>query len=83
MENRDTNAIDKIIAELSMRDYKSQWNKLTGKQKYNVQIGKRQFSYMLSTETTDVLEIKHAYKEGSLSENDYKSWCLKYNLRTA
>ena len=35
---KNTNAINKIIAELSLSDYKSQWNRLTDKQKYNVHI---------------------------------------------
>ena len=80
---KTTKAIDKIIAELSLRDYKAQWNKLTNRQKYNVQIGKKRFSYTLSAETMEAIEIKHNYINDSLSENDYKRWCLNYNLRMA
>jgi len=83
MKSKNVNSIDKIIAELSMKDYKAQRNKLTDRQKYNVSIGKRQFSYDLSAETLEAIEIKHSYINDILSENDYKSYCLKYNLRTS
>lgn len=80
---KNTNAINKIIAELSLTDYKSQWNRLTDKQKYNVHIGKKKFSYSLSIKTLEAIEIKNSYIRGIISETDYKVWCLSYNLRMA
>lgn len=80
---KNTNAINKIIAELSLSDYKSQWNRLTDKQRYNVRIGKKKFSYSLSIKTLEAIEIKNSYINGTISEADYKTWCLSYNLRTA
>lgn len=80
---KNTNAINKIIAELSLSDYKSQWNRLTDKQKYNVHIGKKNFSYCLSTRTLEAIEIKNNYLNETITEADYKTWCLRYNLITA
>lgn len=82
MEDKNINAIDKIIGELSFRDYQAQWNKLTDKQKHNVHIGKRQFSYVLSAATLEALEIKQDYISGEITEETYKSYCLQYNMRT-
>ena len=73
MENKNVNAIDKIIAELSLRDYKAKARKTAGRVK----------SYSLSAETLEAIEIKHDYQNGNITEAEYKDYCLKYNLRTA
>lgn len=83
MENKNVNAIDKIIGELSFGDYQAQWNKLTDRQKNSVRNGKKQFSYILSGAARQAVEIKRDYLSGEITEADYKSYCLQYNVRTA
>lgn len=83
MKYKNVNAINKIIGELSYRDYKAQWARLTDNQKNNVRNGKRKFSYTLSEATMQAVEIKKDYLEGRITESDYKSYCLQYNVRTA
>ena len=70
------NAIDKIIAELAMRDYLA-YNprKADGRPKY-----KKHHPYTLSPETNEAREIKHDYLTGKISEEEYKAWCLRWNL---
>ena len=75
---KNTNAIDKIIAELAMKDYlQANPKKADGKQKY-----KKHHAYSLSEETMEAREIKRQYLTDEITEEEYKSWCLKYNLRT-
>lgn len=69
---KNVNTINKIIGELSYRDYMAKKRKTKGKVK----------SYSLSAETMQAIDIKHDYLNGDISENDYKSFCLRYNLRT-
>lgn len=73
---KNTNAIDKIIAQLAFKDYRT-YNpvKSNGKPKY-----KRYRPYTLSTETNEAREIKQNYLSGKINESEYKSWCLKWNL---
>ena len=76
---KNTNAIDKIIAELAMKDYlQANPKKADGKLKY-----KKYHPYSLSDETNEAREIKRQYLADEITEEEYKSWCLKYNLRTA
>lgn len=79
-------AIEKIIEELSYKDYNAKCQKLTLSQKHNLAMGKKTLSnyggYTLSEETMEAIEIKHGYQEGKISEEEYKTWCLRYNLRT-
>lgn len=46
--------------------------------------GRRKYThhrpYSLSIETLEALEIKRQYLHDEISEEEYKSWCLKYNL---
>ena len=72
---KNTNAIDKIIKELSCRDFEAQKKRLL-KQKYG------QRAYLLSVETLDAIHIKRAYLTDEIDEETYKGWCLAYNLRT-
>lgn len=84
---KNTNAIDKIITELSKRDYEAKCKKLTKSQIDNIRQGKKTLSdyggYSLSQETMEAIEIKRKYLADEFTEEEYKSWCLKYNLRTA
>ena len=73
MEKKNVNAIDKIIAELSMKCYESARKRTAGRVK----------SYTLSAECLEAIETKHDYLEGKITEAEYKDYCLKYNLRTA
>lgn len=77
-----TNAIDKIIKELSYRDYKAAWNKLTKSQKERYKNGKYHFNYSLGQDTKEAIEIKNEYLKGKINEEQYKAYCLKYNLAT-
>lgn len=76
MENKNTNAIDKIIATLAMKDYRA-YNplKANGKPKY-----KTHHPYTLSPETYEAMGIKLSYLRDEISEEEYKAWCLKWNL---
>lgn len=71
--NKNVNAIDKIIAELSMKCYLSARKRTAGRVK----------SYTLSAECLEAIEIKHDYLNGKITEEEYKAYCLKYNLITA
>ena len=87
MENKNTNAIDKIIKELATRDYKSAAKTYPKAYKeYNAGIRTRkprgyyQFSYSLGIETEAALQVKNDYAKGIITESEYKAYCLKYNL---
>ena len=75
---KNTSAIDKIISELSMKDYLVMNPVINGKKKY-----KSHRPYTLSDETLEFLEIKKQYLSDKISEEEYKTYCLRYNLRTA
>ena len=83
---KNVNAIDKIIAELSKRDYIAICKKLTRSQVENIKQGKKTLSdyggYTLSEETREAIKVKHDYLDGNITEAEYKSYCLKYNMRT-
>jgi hypothetical protein len=81
MKNKNINAINKIIAELSARDYHTQAEKLTKAQKQKRLCGKYQFSYSLSEETKEAIEIKNDYLSGKITEPEYKRWLYEYNMR--
>lgn len=87
MEKKNTNAIEKIIAELSKRDYEARCKKLTKSQIDNIRQGKKTLSdydgYSLSQETMEAIDLKRDYINGSITEAEYKNYCLQYNLRTA
>ena len=72
----NTNAIDKIIAQLAMKDYLA-YNprKKDGKPKY-----KKYHPYTLSPETNEARSIKAMYLDGTIEENEYKAYCLRFNL---
>lgn len=42
---------------------------------------KRKFRpYSLSSETNEAREIRDKYLNDEITEEEYKSWCLRYNL---
>lgn len=73
---KNTNAIDKIIAELAYKDYRA-YNPVNadGRPKY-----KSHRPYSLSSETNEAREIKADYLANRITESEYKAYCLKYNL---
>lgn len=86
MENKNINAIDKIIAELSKMDHDAHFRKLTKAQKHNIRMGKKRLSdyggYSLSGKTIEAIEVKRGYLSGKITEPEYKRFCIEYNLRT-
>ena len=76
---KNTAAIDKIIAELAMKDYtRANPRKSDGRPKY-----KRHHPYTLSPETNEARAIKADYIKDIITEAEYKAYCLKYNLTEA
>ncbi len=78
MENKNINAINKIIAELAMKDFLAM-NPIDkdGRRRYA-----HHRAYSLSEETKEAIEIKNNYLSGKITEPEYKRFCLDYNLRT-
>ena len=84
MENKNVKAIDKIISELSHRDYVAAHERFF---KHRKKVDKKgnpvQFpGYSLAQDTMEAIETKHDYINGKITEEEYKSYCLKYNLTT-
>ena len=81
---KNVKAIDKIIAELARRDWQAAVRKLTTNQKRKLATGAKRLSdyggYTLSTETMEAREIKLNYLNDEIGEEEYKAWCLKWNL---
>ena len=77
----NTNAIDKIIKTLSLRDYHAARAKLTKAQKYKIMNGKMFFSYTLSADTVEAIATKKDYLCKIIDEETYKAYCLKANLK--
>ncbi len=74
--NKNTDAIDKIIAVNARRDYLAANPRLKdGRPKY-----KKHHPYTLSTETNEAREVKNDYLNDRISEEEYKAWCLRWNL---
>lgn len=76
METKNTGAVDKIIAKLAMMAYRAA-NPRTkdGKPKY-----KTYRPYTLPAEAEEAREIKAKYLRDEITEEQYKAWCLRYNL---
>lgn len=80
---KNINAIDKIIKELSYRDFKAAHEKFWKhhKKHYDRKGNPIRFpEYSLSQQTIEALEVKVSYLEGKITEEEYKRWCLKWNL---
>lgn len=73
---KNTNAIEKIIAELAMKDFRAM-NPIDkdGRRKYA-----HHRPYSLSGETNEAREIKRQYLADEITEEEYKAYCLRYNL---
>ena len=69
---KNLNAINKIIKELSYRDFVAATRNFRRKIE----------SYSLSTETLEAMKVKYDYINERISEEEYKRFCLNYNLRT-
>lgn len=79
---KNTGAIDKIIKTLSHRDYQTALKKFWKTHKRFDRKGNLvQFlGYSLAYNTVEAIEIKHKYQDGKITEEEYKTWCLKWNL---
>ena len=75
--NKNINAIEKIIKELSMKDYLVMNPIIKGKKKY-----KKHRQHTLSNKTLEALKVKKQYLNDEITENEYKAYCLRYNLIT-
>ena len=71
----NTNAIDKIIGELARKDFEVVNPLINGRRKY-----KKHKPYALSHKTLNALEIKKQYINEQITEEEYKAYCLKYNV---
>lgn len=71
-KEKNVNAINKIIGELSLRDYQAAARRTAGRVK----------SYSLGADTLEAIETKKAYLQDDISEAEYKRFCLLYNLTT-
>ena len=71
-EGKNLNAINKIIKELSYRDFVAATRNFYRKIE----------SYSLSTETLEAMKVKYDYINEQITEEEYKGFCLQYNLRT-
>lgn len=78
MAEKNINAIEKIIAELARKDFLAM-NPID-------KDGRRRYAnhrpYSLSSETNEAREIKRQYLADEITEEEYKAYCLRYNLRT-
>lgn len=78
MAEKNINAIEKIIAELARKDFLVM-NPID-------KDGRRRYAhhrpYSLSSETNEAREIKRQYLADEITEEEYKAYCLRYNLRT-
>ena len=73
---KNISAIEKIIKELAMKDYLA----VNPVGKDGRRIKKTYRPYSLSMETNEAREIRDKYLNDEITEEEYKRWCLKYNL---
>ena len=71
-DGKNLGAINKIIKELSFRDFMAATRNFTRKIK----------SYSLGADTLEAMKVKYDYINERITEEEYKGFCLKYNLRT-
>ena len=74
---KNTNAIDKIIAALCLKEFK----RANPKPKMRKDGTMNYKPYSLTQEIDEFRELKIAYMSNEISEEKYKAECLKYNLR--
>lgn len=76
IKGHNVTAIEKIISECAMRDYLAfNPRKPNGMPKY-----KKHRPYSLSSDTKEAMEIRNDYVAGRITEEEYKAYCLRYNL---
>lgn len=84
--DKNISAIEKIITELYFRDYNDSMKKLTKTQKNNIRLGKKTFfdygGVHFQKETMEAMRIRNDYIADKITEEEYKRWCMEYNLRT-
>jgi hypothetical protein len=73
---KNTKAIDKIISELAMQDYLRSNPVGSNGLKKNKKIK----PYSLSPDTNDARQVKIDYVGDRITEEEYKTWCLRWNL---
>ena len=74
--DKNMNAIEKIIKKEVFKDYRRANPLLpNGRHKY-----KKYHPYTLSEITMEARDIRNKYVNDEINEEDYKVWCLKYNL---
>lgn len=74
---KNVGAIDKIIAELSRRDFLAQWNRITNKGFYKGN-GFGKFQYTLGFDTMEAVELKRDYLNEKITEEEYKTELIKF-----
>ena len=76
-------AIEKIIAELATRDCKAAYEKYFKHRKHFDKKGNIvQFpGYTLGSDILEAVNIARDYLDNVIIEEEYKAYCLSYNLR--
>ena len=86
-ENKDISRIENIIKALSLKDFEDSANSLSEAQKENIKLGKKTLSdyggVVLSPLTKEAIEIKHAYQNDEISEEQYLDWVDKHKIPQA
>ena len=73
---KNISSIEKIIAELAKKDYLgANPRRSDGRPVY-----KTYHPYSLSAETNEARQVRDDYLHDVISEEEYKAWCLRYNL---
>lgn len=74
----------KIIANLAVKDYSASINRLTAAQRKNIATQKKTLAdyggVILGEKTREAMEIRDDYLQEKITEEEFKAWCLKYNL---
>jgi hypothetical protein len=70
---KNTNAIEKIVFEMSYKDM------LAAREKFQ----HRFKGYSLGQDTMEVVQMMRDYRADKVTEEEYKAFCLKYNLKFA
>lgn len=81
---KNTAGIEKIIANLAAKDYSASMNRLTAAQRKNIATQKKTLAdyggVILREKTREAMEIRDDYLQEKITEEEFKAWCLKYNL---
>lgn len=81
---KNTAGIEKIIANLAAKDYSASMNRLTAAQRKNIATQKKTLAdyggVILGEKTREAMEIRDDYLQEKITEEEFKAWCLKYNL---